>query len=73
MALDFEFVHKGGMCTISKRLTEKGDQYQYKIELTRSLDGGYWVECFDTDEEAIKEVKEYLEKGYPNWWGFKEK
>ena len=73
MALDFEFVHKDGMCTISKRLTGNSDQYQYKIELTRSLGGGYWVECFDMDEEAIKEVKKYLEKEYPNWWGFKEK
>lgn len=70
--MDFKIIHKNGMCTISKCLTENGDQYQYKIELTRTLGGSFWVECFDSDEIAIKDVKEYLKKTYPNWWGFKE-
>ena len=35
--MDFELIHKDGMCLISKRLTEKGNQY--KIELTHPLGG----------------------------------
>ena len=42
--MDFELIHKEGN--------------QYKIELTRPLGGGCWVENFDTDEVAIKDVKD---------------